>query len=245
MTALRWLGFLASCALALGVAAAGLVYANNSSLTVRAASAQLVTDEYSLGTPYAGTIQDLTISRGDAVEKGDVLFSLQSTVLESDMQTRTFTSADVGYRIEEGGLMVFTAALDGVVTSVDAEIGSFVEEDQMIAVVAISDSIHLESEFVLGARDYSRVPIGGTVAVAMPDGTTVDAEIYDVEVERFHEGRATTVIRARTDEITTQDYTVVGAPVAAEVRLRDDGDGFGGWLVAQLGRLFTPGGFAR
>jgi hypothetical protein len=29
------------------------------------------------------------------------------------------------------------------------------------------------------------------------------------------------------------------------VRLRDDGDGFGGWLVAQLGRLFTPGGFAR
>ncbi|MCM6763297.1 HlyD family efflux transporter periplasmic adaptor subunit [Rathayibacter sp. ZW T2_19] len=244
MKPLRWLGFVLSCVVAVGIAAAGLVYANISSLTVRAASAQLVTEDYSLGTPFAGTIQDLTISRGDSVQKGDVLFSLQSAILESDMQTKDFTSADVGYTIEPGGLMVFTAALDGVVKQVDTEIGAFVEEDEILAVVAIADSIHLESEFSLGARDYSRIPVGGTVAVAMPDGTTVDAEIYDIEVEQYRNGRATTVVRARTDEITTQDYNVVGAPVRAELRLQDD-ESFGGWLVARLGDLVTPGGFAR
>ena len=244
MKGLRWLGFAIACVVALGIAFAGLVYANVSSLTVQAASAQLVTDDYSLGTPYAGTIQDLTIQRGDAVKKGDELFRLQSPTLESAMQTQKFTNAGVGYTIEDGGVMVFTASLDGVVQKVDAEIGSFVEEDQTIAVIAISDSIHLESEFTLGARDYSRIPVGGTVAVSMPDGSTVQAEIYDVEVEEYKDGRATTTVRARSDEISTQSYMVVGAPVAASLHLQDD-EGFGGWLVTQIGKLFTPGGFDK
>lgn len=244
MKGLRWLGFVIACVLALAVAAAGLVYANVSSLTVHAASAQLVTDDYSLGTPYAGTVQDLTIARGDSVKKGDVLFTLQSPILESDMQTKGFTNAGVGYQIKPGGLMVFTAALDGVVKKVDAEIGSFIEEDETIAVVAISDSIHLESEFSLGARDYARIPVGGTIAVAMPDGSTVQAKIYDVEVEAYKDSRATTVVRARSDEITLQNYNVIGAPVEAELQLQDD-EGFGGWLVTQIGKLFTPGGFDR
>lgn len=244
MKGLRWLGFVVACVIAVGIAVAGLVYANISALTVRAATAQLVTEDYSLGTPYAGTIQDLTIERGDAVTKGEELFRLQSPTLESAMQTQTFTNAGVGYTIEDGGVMVFTAALDGIVQEVDAEIGSFIEEDETIAVIAIADTIHLESEFSLGARDYARIPINGTIAVTMPDGNVVQAEIYDVEVEEYEDARATTIVRARSSEISTQNYSVVGAPVEAELNLEDD-EGFGGWLVTQVGRLFTPGGFDR
>ncbi len=244
MKALRWLGFALACLIAVGIAVAGLVYANVTALTVRASSAQLVTEQYSLGTPYAGIVQDLRVARGDAVSAGDELFRIQSPTLEQAMQTQTFTDAGVGYAVEDGGILVFTAAQDGVVQQVDAEIGSFVEEDETVVVVAIDDSIHLEAHVSLNARDYARVPVDGTISVSMPDGSTVEAAIYDVEVDEFENGRAATIVRARSDEITTQSYMVVGAPVEAELHLRDE-EGFGGWLVDQLGRLFTPGGFDR
>jgi multidrug efflux pump subunit AcrA (membrane-fusion protein) len=244
MRPLRWLGFVIAIVVVLGIAVAGLVYANVSARTVRATSAQLVTQQYSLGTPYAGTIQDLAIARGDVVKKGEVLFRLQSPTLESAMQTKTFTNAGVGYKIEPGGVMVFTAARAGIVQKVNAEIGSFVAADKVVAVVAIAQSIHLESQFSLDARDYARIPVGGTVAVSMPDGSTVQAKIYDVEVKKYANAVAATTVLARSAKISTQNYMVVGAPVNAELHLKDD-QGFGGWLVTQLGNLFTPGGFDR
>ncbi len=242
MRPLRWLGFVIAIVVVIGIALAGLAYANVSALTVRATSAQLVTQQYSLGTPYAGTIQNITIARGDTVKKGEVLFRLQSPTLESAMQTKTFTNAGVGYKIEPGGVMVFTAALDGIVQTVNARIGSFIKEDQTVAVIAIANSIHLTSKFSLDARDYARIPKGGTVAVNMPDGTTVQAKIYDVEVQKYANARATTIVRARSPKISAQNYMVVGAPVDAELHLKDT-QGFGGWLGTQLGKLFTPGGF--
>lgn len=242
MRILRSLGFVVACLMAIAVAAGGLVYANAQSLTVPSSSARLTTESYRLGTPYAGTIQDMRIQQGSRVTQGQELFTLQSPTLQQAMQKEGFANAAVGYRIQAGGVMIFTAARAGVVQQVNAKIGSFVKEDAIVAQIAIASTVHLQATFSLNARDYARVPKNGEVDIAMPDGSTVRAKIYFLQAGALADGRAPTVVLARSPRIELTDYSLVGAPVAARLRLVD-GSGPGTWLATQLGKLFTPGGF--
>ena len=243
MKIVRIIGFLVLAAVTIGVASVGLVYANNRALHLTSNEAELVADTYSVGTAFAGSVQEMFVERGSQVVVGQDLFRLQSATLDQAMQTQRFSSEGVGYRVEGSDVIVFTAVKDGTIQELNASIGSFVPGNTVIALVSIADSLHLEATFSMSARDYARLPVGGIVSVDMPDGTTESTTIYDVQVTSSDGGAAETVIRARDESLVGAGVSYLGAPVTAEMQLHDD-EGLGNWVARQVGKLFVPGGFA-
>jgi hypothetical protein len=243
MTVLRIFGFVVTAAIVLGVAGFGLVFANERALSLTSDDAELVADTYNVGTAYAGSVQDISIQRGSVVTAGQDLLRLQSATLQQALQTSRFSEAGVGYRVENDDVIVFTAVKDGVVQELNANIGSFVPANQVIAVVGIAETLHLESTFTMNARDYARLPVGGSVSVDMPDGRAVSATIYDIQVNKNDGGEAETVVRARSEEITLSGSLLAGAPVTAQLELVDE-EGLGTWVARQVGKLFVPNGFS-
>jgi hypothetical protein len=243
MKFLRIIGFFATAVVVICAASVGLVYANNRALHLTSNDAELVADTYSVGTAFAGSVQDMLVERGSQVVAGQELFRLQSATLDQALQTQRFSSEGVGYRVEGNDVIVFTAVKDGTVQELNASIGSFVPGNTVIALVGISDSLHLEATFSMSARDYARLPVGGSVSVDMPDGTTETTTIYDVQVTSSTGGAAETVVRARNESLVGAGVGYSGAPVTAELQLNDE-EGLGNWVARQVGKLFVPGGFS-
>lgn len=243
MTALRTIGFLVSAGLLLALAAFGLVFANERALDLHSDNAELVADTYTVGTAYAGSVQDIAIQRGSVVTAGQDLLRLQSATLQQALQTSRFNTDGVGYRVENDDVLVFTAVKDGVVQELNANIGSFVPANQVIAVVGIADTLHVEATFTMNARDYARLPVGGEIGVDLPDGRRVEAVIYDIQVDENQGGGAETIVRARGDELTLSGSMLAGAPVVSQLRLVSE-EGLGSWVARQVGKLFIPNGFS-
>jgi hypothetical protein len=187
MKFLRIIGFFTTAVVVICAASVGLVYANNRALHLTSNDAELVADTYSVGTAFAGSVQDMLVERGSQVVAGQELFRLQSATLDQALQTQRFSSEGVGYRVEGNDVIVFTAVKDGTVQELNASIGSFVPGNTVIALVGISDSLHLEATFSMSARDYARLPVGGSVSVDMPDGTTETTTIYELATNHLSE----------------------------------------------------------
>lgn len=243
MSILRTIGLTLSICLVVSLAAIGLVFANDRALSIQAEEAALVADTYNVGTAFGGTVQEMYVERGSVVTAGQDLLRLQSATLEQALATSRFNAQGVGYRVEEESVFVFTAVEDGVVQELNANTGSFVPANQVIAVVGIADSLHLESSFIMNARDYARLPVGGVVGIEMPDGAQVDATIYDIQVDSSDGTQAETIVRARSEEIRLSGSILAGAPVTASLRLDDD-EGLGNWVARQFAKLLEPNGFS-
>lgn len=243
MNALRVIGFVVAACAVVALAGLGLVFANDRALHLDSDDASLEAETYTVGTAYAGSIQEVYIERGSVVTAGQDLLRLQSATLQQALQTSRFNPNGVGYRVEGEDVIVFTAVRDGAVQELNANIGSFVPANTVIASVGISDSLHLEATFSMTARDYARLPVGGDVTITLPDGTDTVATIYDVQVETNDGGAAETVVRARDEDLTNKGYSLSGAPVTAKLNLKDD-EGLGNWVARQLGKLLEPNGFA-
>lgn len=242
MKFLRIGGFILSSVIVLAVALGGLMYANQRALSVGASEATLVSDTYSVGTAYAGFVASMSIQPGTPVVRGQELLRLQSSTLQQSLQTSRLNPEGVGYRVEGDDVLVFTAVADGIVRDVEANIGSFVPGNSIIAVVGISNTLHLEASFPMNARDYARMQVGGDVDVRMPDGTSRTLALTEFHVGEERDGQPQVVVVARDESLGGASVAFAGAPVAAALELRGDED-LGSWVVRQVGKLFVPGGF--
>lgn len=242
MKFLRITGFFVLSLLVVAIALGGLMYANQRALRVAASEATLVSDTYSVGTAYAGFVASMSIEPGMAVGKGQELLRLQSGTLQQSLQTSRLNPEGVGYRVEGDDILVFTAVADGIVRDVEANIGSFVPGNSIIAVVGISNTLHLEASFPMNPRDYARMQVGGAVDVTMPDGTTRTLALTEFHVGEERDGQPQVVVVGRDQSLGGASVAFAGAPVAASLELRGDED-LGSWVVRQVGKLFLPGGF--
>jgi hypothetical protein len=241
MSIRKVLTVLASVVLIVSVCGAGLVYANDRSHRLSSSQAKLRSDSYSIGTPFGGSVQQVSVTRGTKVKKGQELLRLQSATLQQALATSRFNATGVGYRILGDDVIAFEATNDGVVTDLAVADGSFVPANTVMAQIDLAATLTVEATFDLTARHYSKVAIGSVVTAGMPDGTTVNAEVFDVQVTSNSANTAQTVIRARSQSLQDKSYFSTGAPVTAELELKDEG--FGSWLALQLSELVTPNGF--
>lgn len=229
--------------LILAISGAGLVYANDRSHHLFSSKAKLRSDSYSIGTPFGGSIQQVAVARGTRVSKGQELLRLQSATLQQALATSRFNAAGVGYRIIGDDVIAFEATGGGVVSDLAAAAGSFVPANTIMAQVDLDRTLIVEATFDLTARDYSKVAAGSVVTVALPDNTTVEANVFDIRVTSNGTNTAKTVVQARSGPLQDKGYFSTGSPVTAQLILKDD-EGFGAWLAVQLTKLVTPNGFA-
>ncbi len=235
------LTLLASLVLIVCISGAGLVHANESSHRLTSAQATLRSDSYSVGTPFGGSVEKVSVARGTHVTKGQELLRLQSATLQQALATSRFNDTGVGYRIIGDDVIAFEATNDGVVSDLLVADGSFVPANSAMAQIDLASTLVVEATFDLTARHYSKVAVGSVVSVGLPDGATVDTEVFDVQVISNSTNTAQTVIRARSQALQEKSYFSTGAPVTADLELKDEG--FGSWLALELSKLVTPNGF--
>lgn len=232
---------LAALVVIASVSGAGLVHANDRSHRLSSSQAVLRSDSYSIGTPFGGSVQQVSVTRGTKVTKGQELFRLQSATLQQALATSRFNASGVGYRIIGDDVIAFEAANDGIVSDLLVADGSFIPANSVMAQIDLADTLIVEANFDLTPRHYSKVAVGSVVSVGMPDGTTVNAEVFDVQVTSNSANTAQTVMRARSQALQGKGYFSTGAPVTADLELKDEG--FGSWLAQELAKLVTPNGF--
>ncbi len=224
------------------VSGAGLVYSNDQAHHLSADKAELVSSMYTIGTPFGGAAQSVSVENGALVEAGQEILRLQSATLQQARETARFNETGVGYRMEGVDVIVFTATAPGRIRGLDIGAGSFVSANTIMATVDIKDTLALSASFTMSPRDYARLSIGAPITVDLPDSTTVVAEVYDVEFRASTTDNAATVIKARSADLESRSTFTSGAPVTARLKLDNDEDP-GSWLSRQLRKLVTPDGF--
>ncbi|MEQ3554133.1 hypothetical protein WIS52_27005 [Pseudonocardia nematodicida] len=217
--------------LGLGIAAVLLLVAyltitlNARNGQVESRSAALGAENYPVGTDYSGTVTEQLVQVGDEVSAGQPMFEVQSATLARDLEQGLLDPARVPYPIKDGSILVITATDDGRVDSVGYAVGSFAAANSELATVQRAGSLFVESEFVLTAPDYARLPPNATVGVVLPNNETITAQAGRVQVSTEN-GEARTVVQAFSPELadaTVDGLFAVGTPVQATLYLRNDG----------------------
>jgi hypothetical protein len=83
--------------------------------------------------------------------------------------------------------------------------------------------MYVEADFLLSAKDYSRVPAQATLDIILPNNQKISAQVGQIQV-RTENGEARTLIRAYSDELANgTGLFAVGTPVQATLHLTNDG----------------------
>lgn len=238
MSVRRLIVLLVGLAVVVAVSALGLIRAYERAHTVQASDAVVESDISIVGTAFAGSISDVSVSPGDTVAAGQELFRLQSPTLQQARETSRFNEEGVGYRMEGEDVMIFEATGSGTVAAMPYGVGSFVPANTEITQIVLHDSLRVRAELDLTAADYSRLKMGSTLRAELPDRSVVDASVYDIAFQEGEEGR-TAVVRARSEELAAGGQLLDGSPVAADVEL-ESADGIGAWAAREASGLLSP-----
>jgi multidrug resistance efflux pump len=187
-------------------------------------SAQIVAKTYDVGTPYAGLVVDQLVDAGDAVEKGQPLFVIDSTSLQYDIDNGFAKPATEATRVDKHDRLVLLATDDGTVTKVDSERGTFVQSATELAVVQRADTLYVQAEFTLTPNEYARVADDAEATVELPNHRTISATVDRVDVETVA-GEAQAVVTLTGDALkdgAQNGLVSPGTPVNAKLHLRND-----------------------
>lgn len=215
-----WGGFLAVLAI---VAGCTIVFAQRQAAAV-SESAEIQASEYSIGTDYGGTIVSVGAEVGDTVSAGDVLFEIDSARLRRDIAEDLVDTTAMENVTDEGHYQVL-ATVDGIVASLDVQAGSYAQDGSVLGSLYDQSSVQVVAEYSMTRRDFGRVTTGAEVTLLLPDEREVTGTVETVEVATVQgEAQATVVISSEELQGVAWDGLIVpGAPVQAEVQLRDDG----------------------
>lgn len=225
--------------LVVGVVAALTMTMNDRISTVHDVSATVRTDDYSIGTPYAGMVVERDVDVGDRVSKGDRMFVVQSTALASDIQNDALEPRKSPYDIRHEDRIVIRATAAGKVADVQPIEGAFVPADATLARVQEQGSSFVQADFRLTPKQYALMRRADEVTVRLPDERSVRADIDRITVHTDGH-QAATRVRAVSPVLDNHGIFASGTPVSVDVTLRKDG------LVetvrAAAAGLLTPGG---
>jgi multidrug resistance efflux pump len=206
------------------VLAAGLtMIVNYNSGKVDSKSASLSAEDYPVGTDYSGTVTAQFVHVGDHVDAGQPLFEVESATLQRDIAQKLVNKDNLTYEVKDDDTMVVTATNAGQVEQIQYAQGAFVPANSTIATVQEAGTMYVEADFLLSAKDYSRIPSGATVDVVLPNNQKISATVQQLQV-RTEDGQARTTIRAYSDDLANgTGLFAVGTPVQATLHLTNDG----------------------
>jgi len=213
------LGLLSVLALAAGLT----MIVNYNSGKVDSKSASLAAEDYPVGTDYSGTITAQHVHIGDNVEAGQPLFEVESATLQRDLSQGLVNKDNLTHEVKDDTTLIITATNSGQVDEINYAQGAFVPANSTIATVQEAGTMYVEADFLLSAKDYSRIPSGATVDVVLPNNQEITATVARLQV-RTENGEARTLIRAHSDELANgTGLFAVGTPVQATLHLSNDG----------------------
>jgi multidrug efflux pump subunit AcrA (membrane-fusion protein) len=206
------------------VLAAGLtMVVNYNSGRVDSKSASLSAEDYPVGTDYSGTVTAQYVHVGDHVDAGQPLFEVESATLQRDIAQKLVNKDNLTYQVKDDDTMVVTATNAGQVEQIQYAQGAFVPANSTIATVQEAGTMYVEADFLLSAKDYSKIPSGAIVDVVLPNNQKVSATVQQLQV-RTEDGQARTTIRAYSDDLANgTGLFAVGTPVQATLHLTNDG----------------------
>jgi len=205
------------------VAAFTVVFAQRQAAAV-SQSAEILAATYDVGTDYGGTIVAVNAEVGDEVTAGDVVFEIDSARLRRDIADELVDAAQLENVTEEGHYLVL-ATVDGILASLEVQPGGYAQDGSMLGTLYDADSVSVVAQFSMTRRDFGRVATGASVELLLPDEREVTGTVESVEVLTVQgEAQATVVITSDELQDAAWDGLIIpGAPVQAEVQLRDDG----------------------
>jgi len=207
------------------VAALATDHLNNSRGQATSATAQIVGQDISVGTPYAGLVLDRLVEVGQQVRAGDPLFVIDSATLTYDLSSGDVQSTPTSTKVDADGHLVVQASTEGTVTVVAAEKGAFVVAGGALATLQQAGSLHVEAQLTLTPAQYARLDRSATVTVTLPDTRQLIGTVSEVRVTTV-DGAAQAVLTVDCPELTsgsTDGLATAGTPVVAQVQLRNDG----------------------
>lgn len=192
---------------------------------VTSVAGSIVSEQYQIGSDYGGIVLERLVDEGDEVAEGDPLLTVQSPSLQADLAEGLIQPSTIAYQVDEGGLITLAAPVDGFVSDLATERGSFVQAGQVLAKVDRTGSLSVTAEFLLTAGDYARVEAGAPVRIILPNKTIIDGSVQDIEVQLV-DGQAETTVSIVSNDLAEGSHSGLaraGTPVSATVELRDDG----------------------
>jgi multidrug resistance efflux pump len=206
------------------VLAAGLtMIVNINNGKVAGKSASLVAEDYPVGTDYSGTITEQYVKVGDQVAAGQPLFEIQSAAVERDLAQGLVNKDNLTHEVKNDNTLVITATNAGMIDTVAYAKGAFVPSNSTIATVQQAGSMYVEADFLLSAKDYSRVPAQASLDITLPNNQEITATVSQIQV-RTENGEARTMVKAYSDELANgTGLFAVGTPVQATLHLTNDG----------------------
>lgn len=188
-------------------------------------SAQILAQSYAVGSPYAGLVADHLVQVGDEVAAGDPLFVIDSAGLTYDLAHGLVTDPPEFTEVDDEGRLVVLASGDGRVTELAAERGTFVPSASTLATVQRADTLYVQGEYSLTAKEYARLTDGAAVTITLPNESTLAGSVERVEVTTTN-GQAQAVVRVTSDELVdgaANGLVSAGTPVVAQIALENDG----------------------
>ena len=188
-------------------------------------TAQILAEQYAVGSPYAGLVADHLVEVGDDVAVGDPMFVIDSAGLAYDLAHGLLTDPPEFTELDAEGRLVILASGDGRVTDLTAERGTFVPTATTLATVQRAGTLYVQGEYTLTAKEYARLTDGAPVSIVLPNEQTLAGQVDRVEVTTT-DGRAQAVVRVTSEELleaTDNGLVAAGTPVVAQIALRNDG----------------------
>lgn len=190
--------------------------------TASSASVDAVT--YAVGTDYAGAVVEQFVARGDLVNAGDPIATLQSNDLARDLADEIIVRSSEVFQVNADGTLTLTSAVTGVVLSVDVPTGGYAAAGAVVATIAAVDTLFVSAEFRLPPADFARIVQGAPVSITLPDGGRVEGTVGPVETTTV-DGQAVATVEVVVDEAAFDDlggFVLPGTPVSATMTLRND-----------------------
>jgi multidrug resistance efflux pump len=208
------------------VVAALATYKLNETKGVAASdSAQILAKSYTVGTPYSGLVVDQLVDVGDQVVTGQPLFVVDSAALQYDVKNGFAKSATEATQIDDQGRLVVLATGDGLVTRVKSERGTFVQSATDLATVQKANTLYVQAEYTLTAKEYARVKDDAAVTVVLPNQRAITAHVDKVKVKTVAgEAQAVMTLTGESLKDGAQNGLIAaGTPVEAQLQLENDG----------------------
>ncbi len=218
------------------------MYLNGIMSVAQSSRAQLAADSTSVGVDYPGLVVKQNVEEGDKVQKGQILFEIQSTQLNEALTKGTLTASSLSFTVDpKTNYIQLKANDDGVIEKINYRAGSYAPGGSIVATVDTVGSLYVIARFRLSPPDYARINKSNKVTLRMPDNNTQQATVFSVALVSNGD-KVDTVVKARIKNADISDFRFsVGTPVEATLQLTQD-NLFQG-LFTSIQQLFKPLGY--
>jgi multidrug resistance efflux pump len=211
--------------LVLVIVAAGTLLFTQRQSRALSTTAMVVAESYPVGTDYGGIVMQQYVDVGDEVHAGDPLFDVHSLQLRRDIASGYVADPALMAGIDEDGTSTVIATVDGTIASIGVPQGGFAAAGGVIASIDRAESLYVEAEFVLSAREYARVAADAEAEVLLPSQETLIGTVEGIDVDTV-DGQALSTIRIESASLAEGPASGLfqpGTPVSVSIQLRDDG----------------------